>query len=249
MSTDDTEQNPFTRPAFVSAAVIVGLVLVLGAVLGVRAMTKGNQGAAASPASSSAPTASTASPTSTATTADRSVCGLPGAVMTGTLSTAPSAKWSYQGTTAYPTSDTFGPGKTDANGIRYCFQRSPGGALFAAANALVPPAEPSALATWIDRFVASGPYREAIIASAGAPGTESSGVRLRIAGFRVLSYDGKSARVDVAVEGSSKGTAFVGSYVYELVWQEGDWKFSAQAATPFSFAAIPNVAGYISWGA
>jgi hypothetical protein len=246
MSTDDTEQNPFTRPAFVSAAVIVGLVLVLGAVLGIRAMTKGNQGAAASPASSSAPTASSASPTSTAT-ADASVCGLPGAVMTGALSTAPPAVWAYQGTTAYPTSKSYGPAATTTGGVRYCFQHSPSGALLAAANALVQGSDPTVSADWVKYALGEGQYRAQVLANLGTSSSSSS--RLSIAGFRVLSYDGKTARVDLAARtASGTGTISV-SGVYTLVWQGGDWKISADVAKPLDTALIPDLAGYVPWGA
>ena len=37
--------------------------------------------------------------------------------------------------------------------------------------------------------------------------------------------------------------------VYELVWQDGDWKISADTQTPLDSAPIPNTAGYIIWGA
>ena len=113
MSTDDTEQSPFTRPAFVSAAIVVGLVLVLGAVLAVHAMTTG-KATASPPTTSASPPAATSTPSPSTGTSEASVCGLPGTVTTGTLSSAPAAAWAYEGTTAYPTSDTYGPGKTDA---------------------------------------------------------------------------------------------------------------------------------------
>ncbi len=247
MSTDDTEQSPFTRPAFVWAAIVVGLVLVLGAVLAVHAMTAGKT-TASPPAASGRPTAAPSTPSPSTGAAEASVCGLSGTVTTGTLSKAPAATWAYEGTTAYPTSDTYGPGKTDANGVRYCFQHTPAGAVFAAANALAQGSDPTVSADWVKYALGEGPFRAQLLAEAWTS-SSSGGSRMGIAGFRLLSYDGKTAEVDLAVRGAaSTGTVTV-SGVYMLVWQGGDWKISADVAKPLDIASIPDLAGYVSWGA
>jgi len=248
MSTDDTEQSPFTRPAFVWAAIVVGLVLVLGAVLAVHAMTTGKT-TASPPTASGRPTAATSTPSPSTSSSEASVCGLSGTVMAGTLSKAPAATWAYEGTTAYPTSDTYGPGKTDANGVRYCFQHTPAGAVFAAANAVVQGSDAATAKPWLDYFAAAGPYRDTLLNSGGS-GAAASGVRLTIEGFRLLSYDGTTARVDVAFRGSGSGSTVFGSGIYPLRWEGGDWKLAPTSASDLNMVAqIPDLAGYVSWGA
>jgi hypothetical protein len=66
-----------------------------------------------------------------------SVCGLEGEKLSGTVTTAPAAEWKFQDVYAYPTSTTFGPGETARRATRSCFQHSPEGALFAAANVTI----------------------------------------------------------------------------------------------------------------
>ncbi|MFF2832352.1 hypothetical protein ACFVSK_11375 [Cellulosimicrobium cellulans] len=249
MATDDNEQNPFTRPGFIAAAVVVALVVVLGIVIAIVNATRSGDPDPAPEPSAPSPTTS-AAPTSEPSdvAGGASVCGLEGEELSGTLSTAPAADWAYQGTTAYPTSSEFGPGETTPDGVRYCFQHSPTGALFAAANAVVQGTDPSTVLAWLTAFVAEGPVREELLSSsAGSTGTE--GARVQIAGFRVLAYEEDSATVDIAVRGSSAGQSVNLSMVYRLVWEAGDWKLQVDdPATPIDVATIPDLAGYITWG-
>ncbi len=137
MAEDNEQQSPFTRPGFVAATVVIALIVVLGLVIVIVNMTRDDPDPAPPTSTSAEPT--TAAPTSEPPEAagGASVCGLPGEVLEGTLSAAPAAEWAFQDTTAYPTSPEFGPGETNADGVRYCFQHSPEGAVFAAANAVV----------------------------------------------------------------------------------------------------------------
>ena len=247
MADEENEQNPWTRPGFVAAAVVVAIVVVLGIVLAVVAATRDDEDPPASPTPNQTSTAPTAEPTAAAGGA--SVCGLDG-VEEGTarLTTAPAVEqWDYQGTVAYPISDEFGPGETDPAGFRYCFQHTPEGALFAAAYAVGVGTDQTVVPEWIKYFTAPGPYRDQLIQEP-ANSSESSDVRLRIAGFRLLAYDGDTARVDVALVGSVEGQTVNMSAVYPLVWSEGDWKVSTDTPEPGSVASIPDLAGYIAWG-
>jgi len=249
MATDDNEQNPFTRPGFIAAAVLVALVVVLGIVIAIVNATRSDEPATAPEASSPSPTTS-AAPTSEPPDAagSASVCGLEGESLSGTLSTAPAADWAFQGTTAYPTSAEFGPGETTAEGVRFCFQHSPTGALFAASNALALGSDPVVAPAWIKYFAAEGPHREELLAETEGSAS-TAGTRLRVAGFRILSYDGETARIDLAGEGSTSAGSIYFSAVYELIWQDGDWKANTETAKSFDFATIPNLAGYTTWGA
>ncbi len=250
MSTDDTEQSPFTRPAFVWAAIVVGLVLVLGAILGIKALTSGNdKNTTAAPTTTAKSTTAATTPSPSAPVGDesRSTCGLPGIVLTGTVSVAPSATWAYEGTIAYPASSKYGPGATDSSGVRYCFQHSPEGALFAGANLLVQTADRPMVAAAIERFVPAGSYRDGLLANASSA-APTTGVRIALGGFRLLAYTGDTARVDIGANTSVNGTPGAGSYVYELTWQDGDWKLNTKPTEASGYTALPNLAGYVLWG-
>jgi hypothetical protein len=245
VATDEVEQSPFTKPGFIAAAVVVAIVVVLGVVAIVMAVTRDGSPAAAVP--TAAPSA-TAAPT-TRPPSNASACGLDGVVLSGSLSTAPAAEWAFQGTTAYPTSTAFGPAETDADGVRHCFQHSPSGALFAAANAVVQGSDAGLQEAFARYFIATGPGREVAISNA-ASGTASTG-RTEIVGFRLLNkYEGPTATIDIAVRATANGQTIYGSGVYPLKWEDGDWKLTVTdtGELQYPFTQIPDLAGYISWG-
>ena len=147
---------------------------------------------------------------------------------------------------AYPTSPTYGAGETDPAGFRYCFQHSPTGALFMAANAF---AQGSAAdnRAWAEYVFAPGPYRDQLLGQSTST-SSTVGTRTTIQGFRILSYDGANATIDLALSVSTATGTTTVSGVYTLVWSSGDWKVSTDTATPLDVAPIPNVAGYTTWG-
>lgn len=247
MATDDDGRNPFTRPGFIAAAVVIALVVALGVVL---VIVNSNDKDDPGPTPTSLATTS-AAPTTDTTTAEggESVCGLDGTDLeTAQLTTAPAVdEWAFQGTAAYPTAEDFGPAAVDPAGFRYCFQHTPEGALFAAAYASIVSTDPTVVPEWIKYFTAPGPYRDQLIQTSAGSG-ETGDIRLRIAGFRVLAYDGTTARVDVALASSVDGQSLTLSAVYPLVWSDGDWKVSTDTPEPGSVASIPDLVGYIPWG-
>ncbi|MBO9553826.1 hypothetical protein [Cellulomonas sp.] len=249
MSSDSTEQSPFSRPGFVAAAVVVALILVVGGVL-VGRVFLGDDDTAAAVAPSGTAVAPSAAPEDDEAGDDDadSVCGLRGKEIDGSLSMPPEAVWAYQGTTGYPTSDEFGPAKTSDAGVRYCFARTPEGALFSAANALAQTSDQSSLRPWAEYFLV-GPGRDAVLAEdTGSNVTGSNGTRMDIAGFRLLSYDGERATVDLAVRYSISGQLGYMSTVYPMVWADGDWKVSVpDADSSLNVAKIPDLAGYVAW--
>lgn len=247
MTTEDNEQSPFTKPGFIIAAVVVFLIVVLGVVIG---FVNANRNDPEPAPSSSSPTNTSAAPTTepSAVAGGASVCGLGGEVLSGSLTTAPEAKWEYMGTTAYPTSAKFGPAEKSEKNYRYCFQHSPEGAVFAAANALVQGSSPEVSGPWIEYFLsAKTPNRSDLLTevSSGA----SSETRMSISGFKILEYDGKNARIDLAAKAVGSGNSVYASAVYDLVWEDGDWKLLPQnPSNPLRIAQIPDVSGYVAWG-
>lgn len=247
MAADENEkQSPFTRPGYIAAAVVVALIVLCAIILIIINLTRGDSSSPPAPSTSmpsASPSTSTAAPSGEA-----SICGLAGVELDGVVTAPPAATWAYEGTTAYPTSPKYGPGKTDPAGFRYCFQHSPTGALFAAANALAAPTDPATSAAWAEYFYAPGPYRDDLLSDAKEGTNSTSGTRLSVGGFRLLSYDGKTALVDIGGTASSNGANIPFSAVYNLVWADGDWKLSTDTPQPFDFASIPNLAGYTTWG-
>ncbi|MGO1627301.1 MAG: hypothetical protein ACTHX2_00690 [Microbacterium sp.] len=250
MANEETQQSPWTRPSFLVAGALVMLLVIAGVVLSIIFTLGGNDDADSNP---SKPATTAAPAPDEGVESGSSVCGLDGDVLEeARLSKAPTAdEWLYRGTTAYPVSNEYGPGETDSSGFKYCFQRSPEGAVFAAASAVAAQETPQATAAWIDYFLAPGAYRDQLLADGPSLDTDTSSsqtdTRMQIAGFRLLAYDGESARVDIATEVSSSSGTGTASIVYELVWSEGDWKSSTDSAEPISVVPLKNLAGYIAW--
>lgn len=242
MTSDNSEKSPFTRPGFIAAAIVVALIVVCGIILAIVMFSR-----PADPPQPTATSSAAPAPSPTAAAGGSSVCGLEGVELTGTVTQAPPTTWEYQGTTAYPTSADFGPAETDPSGFRYCFQHTPNGALFMAANAVAQGSDSAVSDPWSQYVVAEGTYRAELLSQVGTP-SSTAGTRTSVAGFRVLDYDGTSATVDLAVTSSSQGQAVTVSAVYSLTWQGGDWKISSDTPAPVDVASIPNLAGYIAWG-
>lgn len=247
-TTDDRDEgSPFTRPTFIGAGVLVLVIVLLGVVLAVR-VARTDDTTTTPPPSLTAPQTPSESTSSPPTDPGASVCGLAGTTDSGPLTSAPAATWDYEGTTAYPKSPEVGPGKTAPEGYRFCFQHSAAGAVFATANALALPEAERVRRSWIEYFVSAGPNRDKLLDTfQSEPSSAPTGIRLRIVGFKVLSYEGSTSRVDIAVEASGNAQTVTGSYVYELTWQAGDWKLNSDVPTPFNFSTVSSTAGYIPW--
>lgn len=234
--------NQFLQPSFVGAAVLVLVIVILGVFIVVRVAITGD----GQPATT---TSATPVPTATSTGGgDASICGLRQSEGDSDLSMGPAAVWHYEGTTAYPTSQEFGPGRTAPEGYRYCFQRSEAGALFMAANALGQGSNQATSADWARYVLAEGPYRKQLLSEISTPSGSDDGVRARVVGFRVLNFDGATARVDLGVLASSQAQNLSVSAVYELVWEGGDWRISSSVAKPLDTSTVSDFTGFVPWG-
>lgn len=274
----DPTRRPLSRSAPTLSVVIIVLVVVAG-VLAAVALSRGagtdarpaeNQtepaarrdddresttGAdpSAEPAEDTVDGASAAEETSPAgppsTGVSSSTCGIGVDRLDGALSEAPDTVWQYQGESGYPTSTVHGPGTTSPEGVRTCFERSPEGAVFMAANAAVQGSSASTAIPWLPYAVSEGRYRERFIEEVDAPDSyeEESSSRLTPLGFRVLAYDGDSARVDVAMRLQTGTDTFTVSGIYALVWQDGDWKLDAEVEEPMTVTPLPDAVGYVAW--
>ncbi|OJX78868.1 hypothetical protein [Leifsonia sp. 71-9] len=234
-----SESNPFTTRRFIVAAVIVGVVLLCAVVLVVGTVIGGQ----AKP--TTGPTPSSTATHSTATDADPSVCGLKGYEATSSLDDAPKSDWQLVGTIAAPTDRKgAGPGKIDTDGFRSCYAHTATGALYASANFIALGSDATTRAK-LPSLIAPGPGRDAAKARS-SESSDSTGYRAQIAGFKVDSYDGKNATIDLALNYS---TGQLVSLVLKLTWVEGDWKFIADDSgnLPIPPAALQSLGGYTPW--
>lgn len=247
MATEETKPNPYTRPAFLIAAAVVLALVVAAVALSVSALGRGNDSNTAPANETPSPAATSAAASSSAgTDPNASVCGLQAVKEQGSLSKPPASKWEFAGSTAVPVSEKHGPAKTDPAGYSYCYSHTPEGAVIATANALAPPTDAASLRNWADYFTSEGPHRASILDGLNEA-SEAANTRMTIKGFRLLSYTGDTASVDVVATGSSTSGTVTGSFIYDLVWEDGDWKLNATEPEPFNYAPVPDATGYIPW--
>ncbi|WP_091524421.1 hypothetical protein [Microlunatus soli] len=245
------------------AATLVAVVVLLGVVVVVRSADGRDD--AASAAAGRPPTAtSTPDPTASAVAdpstdngpatparqridSGASVCGLPDAVRDPAEFAAPKADWKYDGVAAYPSGPDYGPGRTSPAGFRYCFQHSPRGALFSAAGSMAfNNTGREASRAWSRYMQAEGRYRDRQLDGEYVPADPS--VRSETIGYRMLSYDGDHAKIDLAVRVSTPQRSMTTSVMFDLVWQRGDWRFSSDVPESVQATRLVDLSGYTSWG-
>ncbi len=220
------------------AVSVVGVIVALGLILSVLGIVGDRH---EPPPAAAAPTA--------ARDAEQqpSVCGLPDVELSGTVTEAPVAQWSLVGTIAAPTVEGQGPGLIEDDGFRSCFAHTPTGAVVAAAN-LAAMGSYAPLRPRFDReALAPGPGRDAVLAKPRPQGG-TDGVRLQLAGFRLLRYTGAQADLDLALLAST-GQMF--GFTFFLEWAEGDWKarMADDGSDLSSVSPISSLAGYVAWSA
>ena len=237
MSDDNTQpSSPFTRRGFIAAAIVVGIIILAAVIVLVTSFT--------APKPVAQPTSTPSGPV--ASGSDKSICGLPGFETKSSLNTAPSTKWELIGTVAAPTDAKAGPGKIAADGFRSCFAHTAQGALYFAANYLALGTD-GTLRQRLPELVQAGAGRDALIqATSNSNGTESSGQRAQVAGFKIGGYDGRSVTIDLALN-YSDGRLI--SAPLKLVWESSDWKMvlSDTGQLPLAPAALDSLGGYIPW--
>jgi hypothetical protein len=234
--TVNEDQNPLTKPKFIISAVVVAIIVALGVILAL--VPRGGGTASPEPSSNSTSTSS-GQPTATS---GASVCGLPSGDQAKPATTPADTKWELVGKIAAPTSHTqFGPGKTEANGLRSCFAHSPTGALYAAANMTALSAAGKADLVYQQLAVPS-PERDAVLKS--SPTAAPNSVTAQLAGFTFRSYEADRAVIDLAFKGAN-GT-FV-SIPVPLQWYEGDWKFVVPATGDTGARQLSDLSGYVEW--
>lgn len=245
---DETEQqNPFTSRGFILSAVVIAILVIVAAVVIINGVLK-PKGTDNSSTPTPHPTQSAAPTAPSADAGGASVCGLKTVKMDGTLNAAPESDWAYLDTISFPVSKSSGPGNSDPAKTMNCFERTPAGAVFAAAAGMAQLSSPTNKVGWIESNVVDGPVKNQMLSGAQASASPDDGqVRTAFSGFKLLSYDGDTARVDLGVVGTGEGKTIYMSMIVPLVWEDGDWKMKFAEADMRSPAQLPNLAGYAMW--
>ncbi|KRE89758.1 hypothetical protein [Arthrobacter sp. Soil764] len=234
--TVNEDQNPLTKPKFIISAVVVAIIVALGIIL---ALVPRGGGTASPEPSTTSTSISSGEPSATSAA---SVCGLPSGDQAKPATTPADTKWELVGKIAAPTSPMqFGPGKTEANGLRSCFAHSPTGALYAAANMTALSSAGKADLVYQQLAVPS-PELDAVLKS--SPTAAPNSVTAQLAGFTFRSYEADRAVIDLAFKGAN-GT-FV-SIPVPLQWYEGDWKFVVPATGDTGARQLSDLSGYVEW--
>ncbi len=247
-SLHDQPGSPWTQKGFIASAVIVGLLIILGAVLVFTRPSDGDDRADPKPR----PTASSSSSTTSPTTkpSDDSACELPAGDQLVPATAPLDTEWELVGTMAAPTApDTHGPGRV-GNGLRTCFAKTPTGALYAAANFVASASAPELRERAMDELTAVGAGRDRALEEAQEPQADS-GSRVQLEGFTFLHYTGEAATVDLAFRASrTDGTSGLAHMPISLVWESGDWKASLPASGEVfpGVGPVPDLTGYTPWG-
>jgi hypothetical protein len=99
------------------------------------------------------------------------------------------------------------------------------------------------------RYLVPGPGRDAALAreAAGEYASADGGLRAQVAGYRISSYDGEQATVDLVVQVSNSGALV--SIPTVLEWYEGDWKavVDNDGNSPLETAQLESLGGYTPW--
>ncbi|WP_285729763.1 hypothetical protein [Nocardiopsis sp. ATB16-24] len=146
-----------------------------------------------------------------------------------------------------PGSPVNGPGVVEEN-VRYCYSRTPEGAVLATANFLVltNTGRDRMTGEW-ERLVAPGPGRSPFIESIESrEGT--SEVPGQVSAAKVVSYSEDDARISIGLLASDGLRA---SMTFDLTWAEGDWKIvvDENGEGDPSFTLLDDFAGFTPWAA
>lgn len=245
---EQVDESPFAARGFILSAMFLGVLALVGLlVISISFFGGGDENAEeASPHAvpTASPTSEDPSPAD-----DASVCGLTKVEMANGLEEPPEgAEWELVGTIAAPSVEGHGPGTVEDDGYRSCFARTPLGAVLAAVNWTAMGSDPRLAEMVMERALAEGPGREAALADGGTStaASEDDGASIQVAAFRVVSYDGEEASVQIAYT-SSYGLDMV--FPLDLRWEDGDWKNvladDGEPATPPY--PVETLSGFVRW--
>lgn len=235
---ENEDQSPFGR-GFAAACIVVGAVLLCGALLLVTGLTSDPSNAAtapgpAQPANPGEPPATSTTPdppdTSGAKPAGRSAsggrhggastCDLPAGGQAIPVDPPVADGWDVSRRVVVPRSHAHGPATTGADGFRRCFAHSPTGAVFAAYSAVAALADQRLAIPTTQKLMLPGPNTQALLRELSKRDPTTTSTTAQLAGYRVIDANQDRATVMLAIPVE---TAYM-SITLTLVWYAGDWR-------------------------
>lgn len=215
---------------FVAAAAIVATIAVMGVVVSATNLL-GGEDPATPDATKSGPYEGSVAPEEAPdqevprSDGSGSVCGLKASEESDFAGFDDTVDWSRVGTLEAPSFPAHGPKKTTKDGYRYCYAKSPEGAVAAGMNYVAMTGDPAVVPQLLKEMYAEGPGKKAALKSAeeGPLGSDSDSEG-QMAGVRLLAYGTDRARVDVALVYAEFGPEKIASVTVDLRWEDGDWK-------------------------
>jgi hypothetical protein len=231
--------SPWTRPGFLIAAVLVGLIVISGIVIAIT-----RDGSDLAPPLSAGPVAPTGD--------DNTPTALPTKIPTK----APAGvTWQLVGQSAVPVSKTVGPRtitETTASG----FAHTPEGALIAAAQLAIRGGYSAGRKSWeptITKQFAPSADRDLLLTGlkqqpepTGQPGSLSP-----LTGFIYQSYTPDTAVIGLVYRSVNGGGSSYFVVNHTVVWREGDWQLVAPPGGSWRSISRPtnDLVGVVEWGA
>ncbi|MFL1376270.1 hypothetical protein [Nocardiopsis protaetiae] len=247
-----SDENPFGKPSFIFSAGFLAALVVSGVLVAV--WPDDAEEAGTDPGSASASTTPGAPPVPEEAPAvpdgQASVCGLEAHttehdVLLPLLDTT----WTSIDGMRAPQTAEHGPGVVEDGGARYCYARTPEGAVLATANflALANSGSGRMDSQW-ERLIAPGPGRGAFIAETESSAGSEEGPGGQIVAAKVVSYTEDEARISIALMAPDSVYA---SMTFDLMWVEGDWKIlvGENGENDPLFTVLEDLSGYTPWAA
>jgi hypothetical protein len=259
MSDSSEEQSPFGR-GFIAASIVIGAVLLCGALLiignrmssdATAAPVSAQQRAAADRSSDeeASEPAGPATPVSSQT-AGRSQpstgCNRAASDQTVPEKAPTVDNWEVSSRIVVPRSSTYGPAATDPGGFRRCFAHSPTGALYAAYSAYAAIADQDDVVATARKLMVPGPDTDALIRELQADDSASGYSVPQLAGYHVI--DAGSDRVSLMLATSMDSNYM--SLTLTLVWDHGDWRLQPPAVgepVGAPFAQHRDLSDFVAW--
>lgn len=236
MTDTSATSSPFNMWWGIAAGALL-IVLIVGVLLITGVLGGGPDPAPTTPSATTAPTENPPPAGATA-------CEVPGG-NDSIPTSGPDAEWATNIYFLYPTSDTFGPVENPSSSLWGCFQKSPAGALFAAANvaSLLSTVDYEAAAA--EAVVPNAALESWLAAQEGVSREQTPGRVAQIAGFQFSSVTPDAVTVSLGLRQED----VAGSMTMTMVWDDTseNWKLDLAQSDLEPVAA--NVDIYTAWRA
>ena len=223
------------RATLIASAVVVGVIVVAGAILTGRALISDDE----DPSSTATPTSADSS----------SKCDLPDGELDKLTAAPENVEWELVNTYALPSSPA-GPAE-ETESVHWCYAKSSEGALLAAASISVDLATPGVSYTEYAERRLTGPAVESYKQLDAAPQEQkdflSTPNTSQIAGFQFVTVVEDQVVVQI-VHRFSRGD-LAGQFLVstlDMRWENGDWRLYLDDASP-SGTTVQSLAGFVEW--